>query len=120
NQTLIDDEAERLCSDIAIIQSGRLMAHGAPRELESGGAPTVSLRLRNLDEDRVASLGLPGGITLRLLDGDEWEATVRAPDDVEALVAALVKAGVGIRAVTPRQESLEEVYLRVVGGDRHA
>ncbi len=111
------DEAERLCSEIAIIQGGRLRAHGAPRELEGGREPTVRLRLRG--PTAVSELPpLPEGVGLTSLGGDEWQATLSAPDDVEALVATLVRAGVGIRAVTPVQESLEDVYLRVVGGGR--
>ncbi len=112
------DEAERICSEIAIIQGGRLRAHGAPHELEGTQKPTVRLNLRGL---RTASdlAGLPEGMVLTSLGGDEWQATVLNPDDVESLVASLVEAGVGVRAVTPVEESLEEVSMRVVGGGRH-
>lgn len=114
------DEAERLCTDVAIIQSGRLMAHGAPRELESTGAPTVKLTLRGLDDTRaVEGIALPPGITLTRVNGEEWQAVLPNADAVEELVAALVRAGVGVRAVAPLEESLEEAYLRVVGGGRN-
>jgi len=42
------------------------------------------------------------------------------PDDIEAVVASLVAAGAGVRAVIPEEVSLEEAYLQVVGGSEHA
>jgi len=114
------DEAERLCTDVAIIQAGRLMAHGAPRDLEATRAPGVRLTLRGLTPDRLATLALPDGAALTALGGDAYQATLPHADAVEDLVEALVRAGIGVRAVMPAEESLEDVYLRVVGGDRRA
>ena len=53
------------------------------------------------------------------MGGHEWRASVSAEADTEKLVAALVNAGIGVRAVVPEQVSLEEEYLRLVGGNEH-
>lgn len=115
------DEAQRICGLVGIIQGGRLAALGAPSDLGAGG-PTVAVRLRcaRLDEARAAALRLPAGAAFagRTPEG-EWRVTLREPDDVEALIAALVAADVGLRAVVPEQRSLEDVYLSIVGAREH-
>jgi ABC-2 type transport system ATP-binding protein len=112
-------EAQRICNQVGIIQGGRLRALGAPEEIGRAGLPTVRLSLSGLDAARTDTLPLPAGSSFRALGHGEWRATVADPADIERIVAALVQAGVGVRAVVPEQESLEEAYLRVVGGDGH-
>jgi len=110
-------EAQRICNRVAIIQSGRLVAIGDPNRLGNQGLPTFRLRLSGCDSDKIRSLTLPGGTQLSLLGGDEWRVTVATSADIEAIVAILVGVHVGVRAVIPEQVSLEEEYLRLVGGD---
>ncbi len=40
-------------------------------------------------------------------------------DQVPALIAQLVEKNIAIYAVTPYQESLEDQFLQVTGGDMH-
>ncbi|MCL6596216.1 MAG: ABC transporter ATP-binding protein [Firmicutes bacterium] len=110
------DEAERLCDRVGILQAGRLRAVGSPTELAAGGRAAVRLRLSGAPEDLPGRLPLPDGARLAPAGEGEWRAELARAEDVEALVAALVGAGVGVRAVIPLGESLEEAYLRVVGG----
>lgn len=110
-------EAQRICDQVAIIQAGRLLAIGSPDQLTQKGVPTVRLTLSGLDPARSPTLPLPPGITLSHLLHTEWRATLPGLEAVETLVQTLVHAGVGIRAVIPEQTSLEEEYLRLVGGD---
>jgi ABC-2 type transport system ATP-binding protein len=110
------DEAERLCDRVGIIQGGRLKAVGTPRELGRDGA-RVRLRLAPGPGVSPDALDLPGGMRLRRAGDDTWETPVADDLAVEALVAALVTAGIGVRAVVPTAESLEATYLRVVGGE---
>ncbi len=109
-------EAQRICDRVAIIQQGRLVAIGDPNQLGSQGVPTVRLNLSGEVSDAIASLVLPAGAQLHPLGGNEWRATVAAEADIESMVATLVAAHVGVRAVIPEQISLEEEYLRLVGG----
>lgn len=112
-------EAQRICDQVAILRNGRLLAVGRPDQLTQAGVPTVRLILSGLDPDRSSALALPPAVSLRQVTADEWRATVADPQSIERLVQALVLAGVGIRAVIPEQTSLEEEYLRLVGGDTH-
>ncbi len=109
-------EAQRMCDKVAIIQSGRLVAIGDPNNLGQTGVNTVRLTLSGLVPEKVGALSLPRGAELTALGGSEWRAAISQPEDVEPLVAALVQGHIGVRAVVPEQVSLEEEYLRLVGG----
>jgi ABC-2 type transport system ATP-binding protein len=108
-------EAQRICTEVAILQHGRLLAVGEPSEIAGHKGPSVRLRLSRVTP--AAASALPAGAHLEPLDGDEWRCAMAQDDDVEAVVAALVGAGVGVRQVTPDTLSLEEAYLKVIGGE---
>lgn len=110
-------EAQRICDRVAIIQGGRLLAVGDPNKLDGTGVSTVRLTLTGLDAAKAAQMSLPEGVELSPIEPGEWRATVGDDSVIEATVAALVNAGVGVRSVIPEQVSLEEEYLRLVGGD---
>ncbi len=112
------DEAQKICTSVGILQQGRLLAIGAPGDIAGQRGPSVRLRLRRLTPE--TRIGLPAGAHMHPLEGDEWRCTLAREDDVEAVVAALVEAGVGVRQVTPESLSLKEAYLQVIGGDGHA
>lgn len=112
-------EAQRICDQVAIIQGGKLIAVGAPDKLGNQELPTIRLTLSGEDPASIASLPLPPHVTLKRLNGHEWRATLATLEDAEDLVAALVNAHIGVRAVIPEQVSLEEEYLRLVGGNPH-
>jgi ABC-2 type transport system ATP-binding protein len=115
------DEAQRLCQMVGIIQAGRLAAVGSPSELGSGGQPQVRIVCSRLDPASAGMLALPAGATISRAEGEgEWRVTLERPEDVEEVVAALVRSGAGVRAVVPEQRSLEDVYLSVVGGQPRA
>lgn len=112
-------EAQRICDRVAIIQGGRLVAIGDPNKLGSQGLPAMRLTLSGADANKVADLELPNGVQMHFLGGNEWRATMSEPADIEPVVATLVNAHIGVRAVIPEQVSLEEEYLRLVGGADH-
>lgn len=113
-------EAQRICDRVAIIQNGRLVAIGDPNKLGSQGIPNFRLTLSGCDPDKIGNLALPGDAHLSSLGGNEWRVTVADPVDIETIVAALVNTHIGVRAVIPEQVSLEEEYLRLVGGEGNA
>ena len=109
------DEAQRLCGMVAIIQAGQLAAVGSPGELGAGTQHSVRIRCARLDPARAAGLELPSGTALVATGTPgEWRVTLNRPEDIEGIVARLVAADAGVRAVVPEQRSLEDVYLAVV------
>lgn len=112
------DEAQRICDRVAILQNGHLIATGDPNKLGGQELPTFRLALSGCNSNTIKDLALPGDVQLKYLEKNEWRVTVADPNDIENIVATLVNASIGIRAVIPEQVSLEEEYLRLVGGGK--
>jgi ABC-2 type transport system ATP-binding protein len=109
-------EVERVCDRVAIVDHGRVLASGAITDLL--GDSTVRMRVTDLPPDGIAGLakfGLPS------IDDDGW-LTVGGldPDRIPDLVAAVVAAGGRVHAVDPGRASLEDLFLRLVGGGESA
>ena len=108
-------EAERLCDVVGVIRKGRLVALGPPASLRPNDSPVVRVTGTGIDA-MVAELaaGVPGVREASLVDG---ALEVRLADGTRpaALVAMLVERGVGIDEVRRQRESLEDVFLDLVG-----
>jgi ABC-2 type transport system ATP-binding protein len=92
------DEAQALCDRVAIIKDGRILATGAPAELDSGGA-----RYR---------------VTWRDRDG---EIVARETENPTALLHQLTSEalahGEELRDLSVSRPSLEDVYLELVASE---
>jgi ABC-2 type transport system ATP-binding protein len=114
-------EAERLCSQVAVIQSGRILATGSPHDLRrgkdskrleisgSGFTPDVVAALRGRPEVHSVS-ARDGGLLLQVAPG--------AP--AAPLVSLLVAGGASVEGVREDTESLEEAFLALLGGKEEA
>ncbi len=102
-------EVQQICSRIAILNKGRLVFQGHWEELAQDRA---RYRLDVDDWTRAANVVTACGATL-----DQDARTVSLPAsaaDAADLVAALVGAGVRVRAVEPIRQNLEDVYLDTI------
>jgi ABC-2 type transport system ATP-binding protein len=112
------EEAQRLCARIGIMDGGRLIAEGTPRELTSlvgecdrirlgatGDLATAAERLRALPSVREATVE-PDGIALLSTD-----ARTALPD----VLATTTAAGAPARSVTIDEPDLEAVFLHLTG-----
>jgi ABC-2 type transport system ATP-binding protein len=118
------EEADRLCSRLAIIDNGRIVIEGTPAELKrSVGGDTVVLHLagsdgdlehqraavRRLVEDMVADDGVqpvPEGVSL---------SVANATEAVPALLRRLDAERVPIAGLEMSQPSLDSVFLKYTG-----
>ena len=107
------DEAARLCDEVAILDAGKVAAHGTPRELcQAVGGDHVELEL---DRPEAAESALRGpGITALRREGSRLEVTVR---DASAELAGLIERvrPFGIRGVRMREVTLEDAFLHFTG-----
>ncbi|MBE7211254.1 MAG: ABC transporter ATP-binding protein [Gluconacetobacter diazotrophicus] len=103
-------EVQQICSRVAILHRGRLVFQGPWQELVRDRA---GYRLDVDDWARAGAVAAARGATL---DPATKIVTLPSADaDVADVVAALVGAGVRVRAVEPVRPSLEDVYLDTVG-----
>ncbi|MCH7669016.1 MAG: ABC transporter ATP-binding protein [Acidobacteria bacterium] len=107
------DEAEQLCDRLVVMDEGKIVAEGSPRELIRKYATRDVVELRfpvGVQETVVASLEpmadrleiLPDRVLMYTTDGDSTMRAVNA-------------AGLEPETVVERRSSLEDVFLRLTG-----
>jgi ABC-2 type transport system ATP-binding protein len=103
-------EVEMVCDRVAMVDRGRVIASGTLDELLGGNSCRV--RVTGLDLHQRGGLNRFG----ELDDDGEW-ITVRGlePERVPELVEEIVRLGGRVYAVEPRQLSLEDRFLQLLG-----
>ena len=119
------EEADRLCSRVAIIDNGRIVVEGSPEELKrSMGADTVVLQLDGAaPEDRLQQVKLIQGRLRDLLAEEAVKphpagvslAVANASSTIPELLRRLDGDGVNITALQMTQPSLDDVFLKHTG-----
>jgi ABC-2 type transport system ATP-binding protein len=114
------EEASRLCDRVAVVDQGRVIALGTPRELISslGAEHVIEVEMDEttagaLDE---ASLAVLPTVDKVVRDGVVWRLTVREVHRaVGALLAALAERGVEPAALSTHHATLEDVFMALTG-----
>jgi ABC-2 type transport system ATP-binding protein len=112
------DEAERLCDRVAVVDHGRVIALGTPRELirslgaeqvvEFGVAAAGSLDARAFD-------GATGVLSARA-DGPVWTVQVSAAHEaIPAILQRVNDAGATITELRVHTPTLEDVFVALTG-----
>lgn len=113
------DEAERLCDRVAIVDQGKVIALGSPRELilSLGGENIIEF---SVNGDGALAEGprlnqLPSVISSREANG-RWSLSVGEPHlTLPALLAFLQQRNSQLASLTTRHASLEDVFVRLTG-----
>jgi ABC-2 type transport system ATP-binding protein len=111
-------EAERLCSRVAVIKKGRLLAVGHPDELKARSATRAEITGLGFNDSTISLLkGQPGVVGVELKNGrlllELAEKAETAP-----LVAAIVQHGGLVEEVRKDKGSLEDVFLTLMEEER--
>lgn len=104
-------EVELVCDQVAILRSGRLAKEGALRELLAGSGVQVCVEgtLRSaLSFASCAGIGI-------VSDGGRTVFSLGSEDHLWALLEAVRRDGGRLLSVGHRSQSLEDLFLRVVG-----
>jgi ABC-2 type transport system ATP-binding protein len=114
------DEAERLCDRVAIVDHGRVIALGTPRELVARvvGQEVVEFEVPDEVRDRVLEPELRAltGVDGVRRSGAGWALTVaRLHVAIPALLGHLDARGVAPTALTTHRASLEDVFVTLTG-----
>ncbi len=113
------DEAERLCDRVAVMDHGRVIALGSPRELIAtlGADHVVEFALADGVErpPEVALAALPGVVAARR-DGPRYSLTVTEPHRaLPALMADLERRGAEMTELITHHATLEDLFLSLTG-----
>lgn len=108
------DEAEQLCDRLVIMDEGRIVAEGSPRELIERHSTREVLELRfALPDEQDAALPHLEGIGERV--EPLAERVLVYADDGDAALAQVTDRGVRPHSALVRRGSLEDVFLRLTG-----
>jgi len=116
------EDAERLCSRVMIIRDGGSLIVGSPDELRRRmtGSPFLEVRLRRVDEGIIRSIRTLEQVSNLSIDDDANKMIVGLKDLEDAtplIVRRIVEAGGLILSVETLEPSLEEAYIKLVGGE---
>jgi ABC-2 type transport system ATP-binding protein len=110
-------EVEQMCTHAAVMSAGKLVAQGTLDDLRRVG--TARVQVRTPDDDSAAAVLTRLGLVPDRSGQPDGEGLVTAPlDDAvapEAVVAALVGAGVRVRGFAVEGASLEERFVALTG-----
>ncbi len=116
--THIMEQAEKMCDRVAIIARGEKVVDGTLAEVRrSGGGRHVALAFHRNKDAAVRVLG-DRALVSRVDDfGASAEVRLAEGAEGDALLAALVAAGVGITRFEVVEPSLHSVFVSLVGAD---
>lgn len=105
-------EVEITCDRVAFIRKGEVLTTNSLQKLVEGEL-TVEIRARNLEP--VILEGLSRWSDNFRVDGEHLSITLSSETDMPAINRYLVERGVDIFSIRPKQLSLEDLFIQVVG-----
>ena len=107
------EEAELLCENVAIIDNGKILKMGAPkeltRELGEAGITVVLENLNGLNKKDLENYKYTS-------DKNRLHFSVKDPDEeLPKIIRVLSNAGIHIQKIESNKSSLEDVFLNLTG-----
>lgn len=118
-------EVADICSSIAILEAGKLIAHGDIEEMKKRLRSHRLIQLRVLGEtELVQKMLVESGLVLQMMAGKEYdlpEGTVRFDfsgndQELSQLLGQMMKADIPIVSFSEETGDLEDVFLHVTQG----
>jgi ABC-2 type transport system ATP-binding protein len=114
-------ELSDMCTSVAILERGRLLAAGTVDEIGQTLAPERAVRLRFVaghGEVEPVLSRVPGVVSVEKQPDGEYRVGYQGGDaEVAAIVGAAVSAGLGVVRVEPDVNDLERIFLQVTKGE---
>jgi ABC-2 type transport system ATP-binding protein len=110
------EEAERLCDRVAIVDQGRVIALGTPRDLKHASAGTTRIEVRLAKPITDGALARLDGVTdCRQFDGAYVMHSSRPPQTIVALVKELEAENNELQSLEMFSPSLEDAFIELTG-----
>ena len=114
-------EADELCDRIAVIREGDIVAEGTPRQLKDNVSGGRVLEIETYGVDAAALSAIEGLAPVRSVvveeRGQQQVLLVQTGGGADVTSAVLdLLVGVRVGRVTPREPTLEDAYVELVGG----
>ena len=112
------EEAERLCDRVAIVDHGKVIALGSPRELIASLGAEHVVQFALADRDRIeepALRALPGVQQVRATDGRTQLTVTHVHEALPALMNLLTQRRAVLSELTTHHATLEDVFIALAG-----
>lgn len=110
------EEAERLCDRVAIVDHGKIIKTGTPRELKQSSAGTTRIEVRLARPATEAALRALDGVSDFRTMGDVYVLYAsRAPQAIVSLVKHLEADNNELQSMEMYSPSLEDVFIELTG-----
>ena len=110
------EEAERLCDRVAIVDHGKVIAQGTPRELKQASLDKTRIEVRLAREESDETLKLLEGVSdCRSLNGVYVLHCQRPPQAIVSLVKYLEAQNNELISLEIATPSLEDVFIELTG-----
>jgi len=106
-------EIEMLCSHIAVMSAGKIVAQGEIEDLRNEEPTRLILRTSKVDQ--AVEILKESGIAKAKIRGDQITSDVETNLDVAALNAKLVRKKVDVLEIRLERSSLEEKFVKLTG-----
>ncbi|MEZ4407681.1 MAG: ABC transporter ATP-binding protein [Polyangiales bacterium] len=110
-------DVEMLCDRVAIVNRGELTACGSLDELLQRSVRAVEVELGTTPDALPTSLTAMEGVAVSALR-DHAVVTVEGEEEAQRVLRAALESSVPVLAVTPRRETLEDLFVRKAIGAR--
>jgi ABC-2 type transport system ATP-binding protein len=109
-------EAEKLCSIVAVVREGKLLAVGSPAELRARGrGQRTEIAGRRFSDAMLTTLRQQPEVSQAFVENGQLILVLRDGGAVPPLVSLIVREGGEVQEVRTAQGSLEEVFLTMMG-----
>jgi len=110
------DEAQRLCDRVAVVDKGKIIALGTPRELidSLGGTEVVDIKCDGAVEEKSLS-GLPGVHTVKVKAEGLSLTVEQLHKTLPLLLSHLQQSGRTLTALSTHHATLEDVFVHHTG-----
>ncbi|MDQ7784623.1 MAG: ATP-binding cassette domain-containing protein [Desulfomonilaceae bacterium] len=111
------DEADRLCSRVAIIDRGEIVALDSPQNLKTRlGGDVLDVDIAEASPEFIEKLKIIGDLrSVKVQDGRLMITVERGESFVPRLFETAQTMGVAISAVSMRKPNLEDVFIQLTG-----
>lgn len=112
-------DVERICSNVIVLDQGRVVTHGNIDTLRQRGERLFELRIKG-DRERFLRLLSAEGCWEMPAGDEHIRIAMKEGQDSGFLFHKAREAGVQIRHIVPVEHTLEDIFMRTIEGGEHA
>ena len=104
------EEAEALCDEVAIIDDGKIIAQGSPKELiKADGESYINITVNKINENILSDYNID-------INENIIKITSKNPEkDIPNIINILSESNIAVRNLNVKTASLEDVFLKLTG-----